>query len=111
MHENVLTSSMKHPIKEVFNQENMIFALNWYFLAQALNTGAATVPEEETLLSWLDQPVSSDNPDDVIEVHKLQEPVFVTRPSGSEPRSVWPLYVKGGPDYDQGCSAQDGHGP
>lgn len=74
---DVLTSSMKHPIKEVFNRGNMIFALNWYFLAQALNTGAATVPEEETLLSWLDQLVSSDNPDDVIEVHKLQEPVFV----------------------------------
>lgn len=73
---NVLTFSMKHPIMKVFNSGSLLFALNWFSLAPALTTGVATAAEE-TLLSWLNQPVSSDNPDDIIEVHKPEEPVFV----------------------------------
>lgn len=68
---------MSHPIKDVYNRSNVIFALSWFLLAQALNSGAAHIPEESTLLAWLDTPVDPTNPDDIIQITRLNEPIFV----------------------------------
>lgn len=86
---------------------SLLWPAAWYFLAHALNCGAATIPQGQTLLAWLDSPVTDDNPDDVIAVSKVQDPVlYRLGPKGHRLDLTGPFTAAGAHEMARGFSVR-----